>query len=141
MTSTSDDACPFCAIIAGAAPGTVVHEWTFAFALLPLDPVVDGHTLIIPKMHVRDFSINPAVSAETMRCAAEFARGFNDDMNIITSRGYAATQSVFHLHLHVVPRRVGDGLALPWYSGKSTNPQKGAPCPPKASQPDEPGRS
>lgn len=49
MTSTTEDACPFCAIIAGRAPGTVVDEWTFAFALLPLDPVVDGHTLIIPQ--------------------------------------------------------------------------------------------
>lgn len=133
--------CPFCDIIAGRAPGTVVREWTFAFALLPLEPVVDGHTLIIPKMHVRDFSTNPNVSGATMIAAAEFAADFRDDVNIITSRGYAATQSVFHLHLHVVPRHIGDGLALPWYSGKTTTPQEGAPCPQKASQPGEPGRS
>ena len=124
MSPTSDDACPFCAIIAGAAPGTVVREWTFAFALLPLEPVVDGHTLIVSKMHVRDFSTNPNVSGATMIAAAEFAADFRDDVNIITSRGYAATQSVFHLHLHVVPRHIGDGLALPWYSGKPSPTRK-----------------
>ena len=106
--------CPFCHIIAGLAAGTIVDEWTFAFALLPLRPVTDGHTLIVPKMHVRDFSVNPPITAETMRCAAEFAGRFNTDVNVITSRGPAATQTVFHLHVHVVPRRPDDGLHLPW---------------------------
>lgn len=112
--------CPFCDIIAGRAHGTVVREWTFAFALLPLHPVVDGHTLIVPKMHVRDFSTNPQMSGATMIAAAEFAAEFHDDMNIITSRGVAATQSVYHLHLHVVPRHIGDGLALPWTNQEGT---------------------
>lgn len=137
MPPTTDDvavswstSCPFCDIIAGRAPGTVVREWHFAFALLPLDPVVDGHTLIIPKLHVRDFSTNPNVSGATMIAAAEFAADFRDDVNVITSRGYSATQSVFHLHLHVVPRHVGDGLALPWYSG-NPSPTRKAPHDPR----------
>lgn len=110
--------CPFCAILAGQAPAAVVHEWPETLALLPLNPVVDGHTLVIPKQHVADFATDPEVSAQTMRRAAELMRWTPRAMNLITSRGREATQSVFHLHLHLVPRAANDGLALPWYSGK-----------------------
>jgi histidine triad (HIT) family protein len=108
--------CVFCEIVAGQAPATVVKEWDDALAIVPLGPVVDGHTLVIPKQHVADFGENPEVSAATMLRAAELAAG-NRPMNLITSRGREATQSVFHLHLHLVPRAENDGLALPWYSG------------------------
>jgi histidine triad (HIT) family protein len=110
--------CPFCAIVAGQAPATIVHEWPETLALLPLGPVVDGHTLVIPKQHVADFATDPDVTAQTMRRAAELMHWTPRPMNVITSRGREATQSVFHLHLHLVPRAAGDGLALPWYSGK-----------------------
>lgn len=110
--------CPFCQIIAGQAPVTVVHEWHDALALVPLNPVVDGHTLVIPKRHVRDIAADPEVSGQTMLRAAELMRWTPRPMNVITSRGREATQSVFHLHLHLVPRAANDGLALPWYSGK-----------------------
>lgn len=109
--------CIFCEIIAGRAPATVVREWDDAIAFVPIEPVVEGHTLVIPKTHVSDFGKNPEVTGATMRRAAELASG-DQPMNIITSRGREATQSVFHLHLHLVPRRAGDGLALPWYSGR-----------------------
>jgi histidine triad (HIT) family protein len=108
--------CVFCEIVAGQAPATVVQEWDDALAIVPLGPVVDGHTLVIPKQHVADYGENPNVSAATMRRAAELAAG-EEPMNVITSRGREATQSVFHLHLHLVPRAENDGLALPWYSG------------------------
>lgn len=109
--------CPFCEITAGRAAATIVREWPDALAIVPLSPVVSGHTLVIPKQHVADFGEDPEVTAATMRRAAELAHG-NQPMNIITSRGRTATQSVFHLHLHLVPRAANDGLALPWYSGK-----------------------
>lgn len=110
--------CPFCEINEGRAPAEFVHEWSDAFAIFPLNPVVVGHTLVIPKTHVADFASDPAVSASTMRRAAELMRWTDRPMNVITSRGREATQSVFHLHLHLVPRTDGDGLALPWYSGR-----------------------
>lgn len=110
--------CPFCAIVAGEAPATLVYEWPDALALVPLNPVVDGHTLVIPKQHVEHFAADPDVSAQAMRRAAELMRWTDRPMNVITSRGRAATQSVAHLHLHLVPRAENDGLALPWYSGK-----------------------
>ena len=109
--------CPFCEIAAGRAPARIVQEWDDAIAIVPLNPVVEGHTLVIPRDHVQDFTTDPDVSALTMLRAAELAQG-PQPMNLITSRGRAATQSVFHLHLHLVPRAADDGLALPWYSGK-----------------------
>jgi histidine triad (HIT) family protein len=108
-------ACPFCKIIAGLAPATIVREWDDALAIEPLGPVVPGHLLVIPKTHVVDFLADPDVTAATFRRAAELGSG---DANLITSSGVAATQSVFHLHVHLVPRAEGDGLALPWSSGK-----------------------
>lgn len=115
---TNDESCPFCEIIAGRAPATFVHEWDDVIAIVPLGPVVAGHTLVIPKEHVRDFSAVPDVSAATMRRAAELMRWTPRSMNLITSKGREATQSVFHLHLHLVPRAENDGLALPWHSGR-----------------------
>ncbi len=109
--------CPFCEIVAGRAPATIVRDWDDALAIVPLGPVVEGHTLVIPKTHVEDFTTGAYVSAMTMHRAAELADG-SGPMNLITSKGREATQSVFHLHLHLVPRSENDGLALPWYSGR-----------------------
>lgn len=107
------DACVFCAIVAGEAPATVVRSWRDAIAIVPLNPVTEGHTLVIPATHVKDATEDPRVSALTMQAAAEYAAGVGP-CNVITSVGREATQTVLHLHLHVVPRRDGDGLALPW---------------------------
>lgn len=111
--------CPFCDIVAGQAPATIVREWDDVIALVPLGPVVEGHTLVIPKTHVEDFAAAAFVAAQTMSKASMLAHRMGGPMNLITSKGVEATQSVFHLHLHLVPRAENDGLALPWYSGRS----------------------
>lgn len=116
------DLCPFCEIIAGRAPATVVHEWSDTIAIHPLNPVTPGHILVIPKVHVADFATDPKVSADAMLHAAQLMQWTDRPMNVITSRGREATQSVFHLHLHLVPRAENDGLALPWYSGRTRRP-------------------
>ncbi|MFJ3537024.1 HIT family protein [Streptomyces sp. NPDC090109] len=116
---TQPEPCPFCEINLGRAPATFVHEWSDAIAIVPLGPVVDGHTLVIPKTHVTDFADDPDVTGATARRAGQLCRDLDlVHANLITSRGEHATQSVFHLHLHLVPRAENDGLALPWYSGK-----------------------
>lgn len=109
-------ACPFCNIIYNDAPATILERWDDAIAIEPLGPVVPGHVLVIPLVHVEDYLDNPEVTAATFRRAAEFG---NKPSNLITSAGREATQSVRHLHVHIVPRAENDGLALPWYSGKS----------------------
>lgn len=112
--------CVFCQIVAGNSPATVVESWPDALAIVPLGPVTEGHVLVIPRAHVRDFVEDPVVTAATMARAAQLAQTYDiAPANLITSAGREATQSIFHLHVHVVPRRENDGLALPWYSGRS----------------------
>lgn len=119
--------CIFCQIVAGESPAETVATWTDAIAIVPIDPVVDGHLLVIPRHHVRDFAEDPMVTAVTMARAAEYVRdtsqhGTTRPANLITSARREATQSVFHLHVHIIPRAENDGLALPWYSGRSKKP-------------------
>lgn len=118
-TIPEQTACVFCEIVAGTAPALVVHRWDDAVAFTPIDPVVAGHTLIVPREHVSDATENPKVTAQVMYRAALYASGF-DHSNIITSIGKPATQSIFHLHVHVIPRAAGDQLMVPW--GTTGNP-------------------
>jgi len=112
--------CVFCKIVEGQAPATIVQEWDEAIAIVPLDPVADGHTLVIPRTHVDNAVEDPEVTAATMRRAAEYAQAVGQ-CNLITSVGPDATQTVFHLHIHVVPRKAGDGLPLLW-TGQNKEP-------------------
>lgn len=117
--------CPFCKRAASgdydedlSLPGSVaVFE--------PLNPVTRGHLLVVPFEHVRDAADKPHVTARVMEHAARLLKNFSSpaephpyQANIITSIGPDATQSVFHLHAHIVPRRPGDGLHLPWTGQK-----------------------
>ena len=105
--------CVFCRIVTRAEPADIVQEWYEALAFRPLNPVTAGHVLVIPKVHVPDAAKWPHIAGMTMAHACQYA-GQLGDFNLITSRGRAATQSVDHLHIHVVPRGAGDGLVLPW---------------------------
>lgn len=79
----------------------------------PLDPVVEGHLLVVPVRHADDATEDRYLSAMAMSVASRIAARY-ESSNIITSIGAPATQTVMHLHLHVIPRYPGDGLALPW---------------------------
>lgn len=104
--------CPFCPMFTPKGPDTINIE--------PLNPVTPGHRLIIPREHVTDFTEDVQVTSRVMRRAARIAAKMGGDMNLITSKGKEATQSVFHLHVHLVPRKENDGLTLPW-TGQITN--------------------
>lgn len=105
--------CVFCDIAQGIAPATIVEQWPDALAIVPLGPVTPGHVLVIPRVHVEHFAQAPIVTGQTAARAAQYAAR-HGDANLITSRGPAATQTVKHLHWHVVPRAEGDDLPLPW---------------------------
>lgn len=107
-------ACVFCDIIAGRARADIVWKSSDALAFVPLKPVTAGHILVVPRVHVENFTTDPFVSGAAMVAAADLAGRTDQPMNLITSRGVLATQTVFHLHLHLVPRRPDDGLPLPW---------------------------
>lgn len=105
--------CPFCDY---AGPSEILLERDDVFFIEPKHPVVEGHVLAIPRIHVNDALESPEITGQVFEAAAWFANG---DCNLITSVGEAATQSVRHLHVHIVPRRVGDKLTLPWADGRA----------------------
>ncbi|MEU2681322.1 HIT domain-containing protein [Streptomyces sp. NPDC007107] len=107
--------CPFCRIVHDGAPATIVHEWADALAIVPRSGgCTDGHLLVVSRGHVKDFTTDPVVAATVQLRAAELAGQLRGQWNYLTSCGPDATQTVFHLHGHLVPRTAGDGLALPW---------------------------
>lgn len=112
--------CVFCGIAAQKAPATMVAEWDDAVAFLPRGDdqgrrgCTPGHVLIVPRTHVREAAEMPTVTGLAATRAAEYAAELGGPFNLITSAGAEATQTVPHLHWHFVPRRPGDGLALPW---------------------------
>lgn len=107
--------CPFCEIAAGRAEAEWILQpdfWPETLAFVPLDPIAEGHCLIVPKRHVRDFAQDPEVFAQTARRAAELMRWSDRPMNLISTRGREAGQRVMHLHLHLIPREEGDDIRL-----------------------------
>lgn len=106
--------CVFCRIVAGTAPASVIHEDDQAVAFLDLHPVHAGHTLVVPRRHVPDLrSCDAGLAAHLFAVAARLAPGIEratdaDGFNVWTAAGRAAGQTVFHLHLHVLPRYHGD---------------------------------
>lgn len=109
--------CPFCARIeAGEFDGYARHG---CVTFEPLNPVTPGHRLVVPVVHFGNAADDPERAGRAFRYAAELARGRGlAAFNLITSAGEAATQSVRHLHIHLVPRHAGDGLHLPWTGQK-----------------------
>jgi histidine triad (HIT) family protein len=109
------EGCPFCDV--GEIRSTI--EWMYGadstqhMVFEPLDPVVTGHLLVVPVVHVQDATEDPLVTAMSAGVSARVAQRYRS-ANILTSVGTPATQTVQHLHWHVVPRRTGDGLRLPW---------------------------
>lgn len=107
------ETCDFCALIADRSRlvTPLIFEWPDAIALVPLNPCTAGHTVVLPKAHVRDAVEDPIVTAAVMARAASLAV---PPTNLIINAGKLAGQTVKHLHVHIVPRRVGDGLQMPW---------------------------
>ena len=111
--------CIFCEIIRGEAPADIVKSWAGseigAIAFTPLNPVTPGHVLVVPNRHVSDFQDDPRVTGMTFQYASQLAKELgHESANLITSKGEYATQTVLHLHVHIVPRHENDGLLLPW---------------------------
>ena len=111
--------CLFCRIVAKEIPVTVIYEDDETFAFLDNQPVNPGHTLVLPKKHTEDLcTCEPEVFASLSRAAQRIACAMKkslqlEGINLIQNTGVAAGQSIFHLHLHLIPRHAGDGLA-PW---------------------------
>ncbi|UJA20480.1 HIT family protein [Thermoleophilia bacterium SCSIO 60948] len=118
-----DSDCEFCNLSQGGEPESEViasrEEW---LAIFPLAPAARGHTLVLPRGHFPDFfAVSRPLSASLFEAIQEVGHALErvlecEGINLITSRGRAAEQSVFHLHFHLVPRWQGDSFGPIWPS-------------------------
>lgn len=116
--------CIFCKIAAGEIPAQIVDEDERTIAFMDIAPATRGHALVIPRAHSRDLSTVPAEDLQAVALASQRLAGRLRErlgaggVNLINSCGAAAWQSVFHFHVHVIPRYEGDPLRLPWVPGE-----------------------
>ena len=112
--------CIFCKIVAGDIPSTRVFEDERTIAFMDINPGTRGHLLVIPRAHSADLlEVAEEDLAACARTAQVMAQRIKerldaDGVNLVNSCGAAAWQTVFHFHVHVIPRYKGDPLRLPW---------------------------
>jgi histidine triad (HIT) family protein len=116
----SDPDCLFCKIVAGELSAQIVDEDERTVSFMDINPATRGHALVVPRRHARNLL---EVEAEDLAATAVSAQRLAgrmterlgaDGINLINSCGSAAWQTVFHLHVHVIPRYADDPLKLPW---------------------------
>lgn len=112
--------CVFCRIVAGSIPASVVHEDAETLAFMDLGQVNPGHVLVAVKRHAQDiYALDERQAAALYAAASRVARAIREafapqGLSVYQANGKAAGQTVFHLHLHLVPRHEGDGMNLSW---------------------------
>jgi len=129
----SASGCVFCEILAGRAPGSIVHRDDQTCALMDILPVNPGHVLVIPVSHAAFLAeLDPEAGADLFRVgqriAAELRRSDLrcEGVNLLLADGEAAGQEVFHVHLHVIPRYRGDGSGFRFGARGASPPTRSA---------------
>ena len=112
--------CVFCRIVAKEIPAAVIYEDELTIAFMDAGQVNPGHVLVAAKGHAENlYELNDAQAGALLRSAARVARAIRDafqpqGLSVYQANGKAAWQTVFHYHMHLVPRSEGDGMALSW---------------------------
>lgn len=110
--------CLFCDIIKGNIPSYKIYEDEDAYAFLDISDDCVGHTLVVPKKHYDNvLDVDDEMFARIMVVAQKIASHYVDDcgytgVNIVNNSGVDASQSVMHLHIHILPRKAGDGVSM-----------------------------
>jgi histidine triad (HIT) family protein len=116
----TDPDCIFCKIVARELPATILDEDELTAAFMDINPATRGHALVVPRRHSQDLlSIDAEDLCASASMAQRLARRMSERLgaagiNVLNSCGVAAWQTVFHFHLHVIPRYADDPLRLPW---------------------------
>lgn len=114
------DNCVFCKIIDGQIPSTTVYEDEDFKAILDISPANKGHVIVLVKEHVENvFELRDELATKLMPVVAKVSRAVKktmncDGINVLQNNGVAAGQTVFHLHVHIIPRYDGDQEILTW---------------------------
>ena len=115
-----DPNCIFCKIVAKQVPATIVHEDAETLAFMDIGQVNPGHVLVAAKTHAENiYALDDATAGAVFRAAARVARAIREafappGLSVYQANGKPAGQTVFHLHLHLVPRHEADGMVLTW---------------------------
>jgi histidine triad (HIT) family protein len=123
LIAVSDPDCLFCKIVAGELPATIVSEDELTVAFMDINPATRGHLLVVPRRHSANLlEIEPDALTAVSLAAQQLARSVieklgADGVNLMNGCGSQAWQTVFHFHMHVIPRYQGDSLRLPWTPG------------------------
>lgn len=121
-----DDNCIFCKLANGIIPTSTIYEDDDFRVILDANPATKGHALIIPKEHAANIFELPDETASkalvlAKKISTKLYKGLNcDGFNILQNNGELAGQTVFHFHIHLIPRYEGDGVHLTWKQGSST---------------------
>jgi histidine triad (HIT) family protein len=128
--SAHTDHCTFCDLIKGAAEVSVCHEDADSIAFMDIQPVNSGHVLVVPRVHYNSLlEVPPELGMHLFRVTMRLANAIRkvtdcDDMNIVVNSGAAAGQDEPHYHVHIIPRRHGDGFAIDLPFGGSQMPDR-----------------
>ncbi|MEE9595318.1 MAG: HIT family protein [Acidiferrobacterales bacterium] len=116
----TDSNCIFCKIIAGEIPCVKLYEDELTMAFMDINPGNEGHVLVIPKEHWEDVHAIPSdLIGSTVKTVKKIATAVEetlnpDGINLVQANGKGAAQSVFHFHMHILPRRMDDELKMNW---------------------------
>lgn len=120
-----DDNCIFCKIANGDIPSATVYEDDQFRAILDLGPAAKGHALILPKSHFKDIcEADEVIAKKLFPLAARIGKALKTELgasgfNVVQNNGTCAGQTVFHLHVHVIPRYEGGPSMVTWEPGKA----------------------
>lgn len=116
--------CIFCKIIAGEIPSATVYEDEDFKAIMDISPAAKGHVIILSKKHIANlFELDDDTASKALIAARKIAKAIKaelncDGINLVQNNGEAAGQTVFHFHIHVIPRYNNDSVGLDWKQGK-----------------------
>ncbi len=118
-----DKNCIFCKIIGSEIPSATLYEDDFFKVILDISPAAKGHAILIPKKHIANiFELDEETASKALLVVAKVARAMKeelkcDGLNILQNNGEAAGQTVFHFHIHLIPRFTGDSVNMNWKQG------------------------
>lgn len=125
-----NDNCIFCKIANGGIPSAAIYEDAEFRVILDVNPASKGHALILPKKHYADvLEMDEDTAGKAFRLAKTMAVKMKealqcDGINILQNNGAAAGQTVFHFHIHLIPRYKDDKVGLSWKTGQLTEERK-----------------
>lgn len=125
-----DSNCIFCKIAAGEIPSTTLYEDDDFRVILDIEPATKGHALILPKEHYANlYELDDAIASKALVLAKKMTVVLRDVLgcdgyNIVQNNGTVAGQTVFHFHMHLIPRYEGDQVKIGWAQGSLTDEVK-----------------